>query len=102
MVNNCGHWTYEPYTPTNKKCWLDLIADWITSTDSYNHFVYQLHHFIKKQSYERNKKWYKEKGIEQKLILLPTQCHIDLHNCISNFKEKWGIPRKELLYDAKF
>lgn len=32
MVNNCGHWTYEPYTPTSKKCWLDLIADWITST----------------------------------------------------------------------
>ena len=32
MVNNCGHWTYEPYTPTNKKCWLDYIADWITST----------------------------------------------------------------------
>ena len=32
MVNNCGHWTYEPYTPTDKKCWLDLIADWITST----------------------------------------------------------------------
>lgn len=32
MVNNCGHWTYESYTPTNKKCWLDLIADWITST----------------------------------------------------------------------
>ena len=90
---------YPCYLVYNKKL---IKADWITSTDSYNHFVYQLHHFIKKQSYERNKKWYKEKGIEQKLILLPTQCHIDLHNCISNFKEKWGIPRKELLYDAKF
>lgn len=32
MVNNCGHWTYEPCTPNNKKCWLDLIADWIKST----------------------------------------------------------------------
>lgn len=32
MVNNCGYWTYEPYTPTDKKCWLDCIADWITST----------------------------------------------------------------------
>lgn len=32
MVNNCGYWTYEPYTSTSKKCWLDLIADWIKST----------------------------------------------------------------------
>ena len=32
MVNNCGHWTYEPCTPDSKKCWLDCIADWITST----------------------------------------------------------------------
>lgn len=32
MVNNLGHWWYESNTPTNKKCWLDRIADWIIST----------------------------------------------------------------------
>ena len=32
MVDNCGHWTYEPCAPDSKKCWLDCIADWITST----------------------------------------------------------------------
>ena len=32
MVDTYGRWTYEPYTPSNKKCWLDRIADWITST----------------------------------------------------------------------
>ena len=32
MVNNLGHWWYESSTPTNKKCWIDRIADWITST----------------------------------------------------------------------
>ena len=75
-------------------------ADWVTSTESYNHYTYQLHHYIKKQSYERNPEWYKERGIEQKLILLPVQCHLDLHSCLSKFKEKWGIPREKLLYGA--
>lgn len=32
MTNNLGCWWYESNTPTNKKCWLDRIADWITST----------------------------------------------------------------------
>lgn len=32
MVDTYGHWTYEPYTPNSKKCWLDYIADWIKST----------------------------------------------------------------------
>lgn len=29
MVNNCGHWTYEPDTPEENKNDCDRIADWI-------------------------------------------------------------------------
>ena len=76
-------------------------ADWVMNTESYNHYVYQLHHYIKQQSYKRKGSWYKERGIEQKLILLPIQCHLDLHNCLSGFKEKWGVERKELLFGAE-
>ena len=32
MVNNCGHWIYEPNTPTEKKCDCDRLADWIIRT----------------------------------------------------------------------
>ena len=74
-------------------------ADWVMNTESYNHHIYQLHHYIKQQTYKRNKE--KLKG-QQKLFLLPIQCHLDLHSCISDFKEKWGVGRDTLLYGAKF
>lgn len=76
-------------------------AHWVTDTESYNHYLYQLHHYIKQQSYKRKENWFKERGIEQKLILMPVQCHLDLHACTSDFKEKWEIEREQLLYGAK-
>lgn len=78
-----------------------LVPIEILSTDDYNHNTHHMHHYIKQQDYRRNKKWYDERGINQKLILLPVQCHNDLHNCVRNFKEKYGIERSELLYGAK-
>ena len=76
-------------------------AQWIQSTEDYNHYIYHLHHFVKQQEWKRNKEKLEAQGIEQKLILMPVQCHLDLHNCLSNFEKKWGISRKELLYGAK-
>ena len=32
MVDWYGRWTYEPNTPTEKKCDCDRVADWIMST----------------------------------------------------------------------
>lgn len=31
MVDTYGRWTYEANTPENKKCDLDIVADWIMS-----------------------------------------------------------------------
>lgn len=31
MVDYYGHWTYEQNTPKEKKCDLDIVADWIMS-----------------------------------------------------------------------
>jgi predicted transcriptional regulator len=31
MVNNVGQWKYIPGTPEEKKCDMDLVADWISS-----------------------------------------------------------------------
>lgn len=64
---------------------------------NYNRFHWQLHHYVKQQQVRRNP----ELDKLQKLFFLPTQCHLDLHNCVRNFEEKWGITRQELLYGAK-
>jgi len=81
-----------------------IPAEWITSTDDYNHYIYHLHHYIKKQTWERDKEWFIERGIEQKLILLPIKVHEAIHNqgirnlSDEEFKKKYGISRKELLF----
>ena len=58
---------------------------------------YQMHHYIKQQKM-RYEDYAKIEHL-QKLFLLPQAMHIDLHNFIKNFKDKWGIDIKELLYD---
>jgi len=63
----------------------------------WNRYEFQMHHYIKEQR-QKYKDFEKIEHL-QKLILLPVQMHTDLHNFVSNFEEKWGIPIKELLYD---
>ena len=84
-----------------------LEADWITSTQSYNHYAWQLHHYIKQQDYERNKAWYDDRGIMQKLILLPIYLHEQVHlQAVKNltdkeFKDKYKISRWKLLFNRR-
>lgn len=78
-----------------------LPAEWITSTEDYNHFTHHLHHYIKKQVWEKRKDWFIKNGIEQKLILLPAQCHLDVHSSCRKFKEKWGVDRELLIWRNK-
>lgn len=78
-----------------------LVPIEIHSTEDYNHYTHHLHHYIKQQDWKRNKEWFIERGIEQKLILMPVQVHVDLHNCISNFKDKYNIDRSELLFSRR-
>lgn len=47
----------------------------IQSIHDYNHFRFDLHHFIKAQDYKRNREWYELNGIHEKLILLPKIIH---------------------------
>lgn len=85
-----------------------LVRVPIFSTDDYNHTTHQLHHFIKQQSYNRNKQWYDERDIKQKLILLPVWLHEQVHcTAIKNltdaeFLAKFHISRWELVFNRKF
>lgn len=78
-----------------------LVPIEIHSTEDYNHYTHHLHHYIKQQDWKRNQKWFEERGIKQKLILLPVQVHIDLHACVSDFKKKYNIDRSKLLFSRR-
>lgn len=85
-----------------------IKTDQIKSTDDYNHFVFSLHHYILKQHYNRNPQWYEDRGIKQKLILMPIAVHEQLHgqairNISDNeFKSRYKISRWDLLFNRKY
>lgn len=60
-----------------------------------------LHHFITTQWEQKNPKKFAQVAHLQKLIFLPPDMHMDLHNKNRNFKEKYGIEIKELLFNWK-
>lgn len=86
----------------------ELVPVPIYTTDDYNHATHQLHHYIKQQSYIGNEGWYKSRGIEQKLILLPIWLHEQIHNkAIKNmsddeFLERFKISRWDLLFNRRY
>lgn len=81
---------------------------WIKTVDDYNHYYYNLHHYIKKQHYEDNKQWYDERGIKQKLIYMPIKIHEQLHGqAIKNltdeqFKATFNISKWALFFNKKY
>ena len=82
-----------------------LIPINIQSVDDYNHYTHNLHHFIKQQNWKKNRQWFKDRGIEQKLILLPFWLHQEVHNPTiseSEFKSKFNINRYELIFNRKY
>lgn len=77
----------------------------IKSTEDYNHFTHNIHHYIKSSKYFKNQDWYKQRGIKQKLILMTIRMHEDLEIYpISDekFFQKYKIERKELLFNKKW
>ena len=81
-------------------------CDEINSTNDYNHVLCQIHHYIKSTKYHDNKQWYLDRGIEQKLFLLPTLMHLHLENPIHMltddiFFEKYHIKKEQLLFNRK-
>lgn len=66
----------------------------------HNLFHWQVHHYIEQAWIKRNKLKFKQIEHLQKLFVLPTQMHLDLHAKHSKFKQKWGYDISELLYHA--
>ncbi len=82
-----------------------VTASHIKNTDDYDHYTHNIHHYIKSSKYYKNQDWYKQRGIEQKLILLPVQMHLDLEKSAmsdAKFYQKYGIERTKLLFRKKY
>ena len=78
----------------------------IQSIYDYDHFWYNLHHYIKAQDYKRNREWYQRNGIKQKLILMSREMHVHLENPIYNltdekFFRRYHISKDDLLFNKK-
>jgi hypothetical protein len=93
---------YQLYVYENRK----LIP--IEPIDNYNKYYMQIHHFIKQQDYRRNKKWYDERGIVQKLFLIPIALHESIHcqgikHLTDNeFYAQYGVKRSDMLFNRKW
>lgn len=80
----------------------------IKSTADYNHYSHNLHHFIPKQQYEKNKNWYEERGIKQKLLLIPISMHEQIHNqgvhilSDDDFEVFYKISRWDLIFNKRY
>lgn len=79
----------------------------IQSTDDYDHYRFNLHHFVKMQDYYRNEEWYKEQGVQQKLILMRIPLHEQLHyQAVKNlsdseFLRRYKTTREKLFYNKR-
>ena len=75
-------------------------VDWIKSTESYNHYVYQLHHFIRKSVRKNSPDFYKRVEHLQKLLLMPAQMNYDIETMGEDgFFKKWGMDKNNLVFN---
>jgi hypothetical protein len=76
-----------------------IPANWLKTTDCYNHYVYQLHHFIRRSVRKNSRDFYDRVEHLQKMILMDSQCNYDLENMgEERFKSKWGIDKNLLVF----
>ena len=92
----------------NTRGQLKLANSIIKSTNDYSHLHCDLHHYIQYELYERNKQWFIDRGIKQKLILLKKYTHALVENRNSgksmsdeDFYKKYKISRWDLLFRYK-
>jgi hypothetical protein len=85
-----------------------LVKIYLDSLSDYDHNQYELHHFISYQAYIKNPKWYEERGIKQKLILVSKICHEHIENrgirilTDEEFKDRYKISRWELSFNTRY
>lgn len=82
-----------------------IKADWINSTDDYNHDDFELHHVVPHTDWEKNTRNVRDIVKENALIGIAKKMHQHLENPLyklskSDFERVWGIHPDEILYDV--
>lgn len=79
-----------------------IPANWITSTANYDHYVFNLHHFVRKTLRKTNPKFYERVEHLQKLILMSKKMNNDLENMGEDtFLKEYGIEKHTLVFIRK-
>lgn len=77
-------------------------ADFIKDTGCYNHYAYQIHHFIRKSVRKNSPEFYARIEHLQKLILVPKEMNYDLETMGEDkFFSKWKIKKNDLVFNRK-
>ena len=74
-------------------------AEWVHDTGTYDHYNWQMHHFIRKSLKKNSPEFYKRVEHLQKLILVPFQMNYDLETMgEKGFFKKWGVNKNDLVF----
>jgi hypothetical protein len=74
----------------------------VKTTDDYNHYMFHIHHFVRKSIRKNYPKDYKRFEPYQKLIIMPKEMNLDLETMgESAFYEKYKINKFDLVFDRK-
>ena len=75
-------------------------APWIVDTESYNHHVYDLHHFIRQSVRKNSPDFYARVENLQKLILMPKGMNHDLETMgADGFRKKYNMDKDKLVFN---
>lgn len=77
-------------------------ADWIKNTQNYDHYNWQIHHFIRQSVRKNSPDFYKRVEHLQKLLLVPKQMNYDLETMgEKRFKEVYGVNKDDFVFSRK-
>ena len=80
-----------------------IPAGMLQSVADYDHWQYQLHHFIEKQIRKNNPEYYARIEYLQKLIIVPAQMNYDASSGMSEekFFNNWGIEKYKIIFSKQ-
>jgi hypothetical protein len=74
----------------------------VRTTADYNHFLFSIHHFVRKSMRKNYPDDYAKFEKYQKLIIMPNQMNLDLETMgEANFLKTWNIPKYDLVFSRK-
>ena len=74
-------------------------ADYIKNTEQYDHYNWQMHHFVRKTLRKTSLDFYKRVEHLQKMILMPTEMNLDLEYMgEESFFKKWKLKKNDLVF----